>query len=167
MDIFIWRNICRNFCSLNTSYWIFEMNSSLLTQVNNGSLLTQFTNRDIFLLYIYICERQIDSRKRFSFLHSYITLFTNPGMYYVMILTLIGWISAYGGLPSAISIAVIPKDHTSARQSYPISWTWETKYWPVESRFATKSDRKVLKLSFWILQNYLNCMLWYRSTIIT
>lgn len=38
------------------------------------------------------------------------------------VLTLIGWISAYGGLPSAISIAVIPRDQMSATQLYPISW---------------------------------------------
>ena len=31
--------------------------------------------------------------------------------------TLMGWISAYGGFPSAISIAVIPKDQMSAKQS--------------------------------------------------
>lgn len=33
----------------------------------------------------------------------------------------IGCISPYGGLPSAISNAVIPRDQMSATQSYPIS----------------------------------------------
>lgn len=37
------------------------------------------------------------------------------------VLTLMGCTSAYGGLPSAISRAVIPRDQTSARQSYPTS----------------------------------------------
>lgn len=36
-------------------------------------------------------------------------------------LTLMGWISAYGGFPSAISMAVIPRDQMSATQLYPIS----------------------------------------------
>lgn len=40
----------------------------------------------------------------------------------VTVLTLMGWISAYGGFPSAISIAVIPRDQMSATQLYPISW---------------------------------------------
>lgn len=35
--------------------------------------------------------------------------------------TLIGWISACGGFPSAISNVVIPNDQISALQSYPIS----------------------------------------------
>lgn len=36
-------------------------------------------------------------------------------------LTLMGCMSAYGGFPSAISMAVIPRDQMSAKQLYPIS----------------------------------------------
>jgi len=39
-----------------------------------------------------------------------------------MKMALIGWISPYGGLPSAISKAVMPRLQMSATQSYPISW---------------------------------------------
>ena len=40
----------------------------------------------------------------------------------IMKMALIGWISPYGGLPSAISRAVMPRLQMSATQSYPISW---------------------------------------------
>eukprot|EP00037_Helgoeca_nana_P001676 m.28560 g.28560 ORF g.28560 m.28560 type:complete len:341 (-) comp12032_c0_seq1:627-1649(-) len=48
----------------------------------------------------------------------------NPGAGFCAIMKMarIGWMSAYGGLPSAISIPRIPNDQISARESCPVCW---------------------------------------------
>lgn len=48
------------------------------------------------------------------FLYLISTLSVGGGLVGIMNMARIGWISAWGGRPSAISIAVIPKLHMSA-----------------------------------------------------